>query len=63
MDTKYFRLTFWKNSCPALQGAFGIWYDSYRDLKGPETFDISFYFFGLSIEIGPKLFIDSSEGS
>ncbi len=62
MDFKYFRLTFWINGCPRLQGAIGIWYDSYREIKGPETLDISFYFFGLTIEIGPRLSIGDYNG-
>jgi len=53
--SRYLRISFWKNSCPTLQGAIGIYYDSYRELYGPWTFNISFYFFGIYIDVGPEL--------
>lgn len=56
---KYLRISFWKNSCPRLQGSIGIDYDSYRELDGPIELNICFYFFGINIELGPELNLEN----
>ncbi len=61
IDTKYFRLTLYINSCPSLHGSVGVYYDSYREIEGPETFDICLYFFGFTVELGPRFVLDDEE--
>ena len=56
INTKYIRVKVYKNDCPKLQGAVGLYYDSCRELdpRGPETVELMFYFYTISIEIGPS---------
>ena len=57
IQTKFFRADMWLNKWPRWQGSVGISYDSYRNLshKGPITFGISAYFFGIDLEFGRPL--------